>query len=149
MCLCKEQLSCHCHSSLPGSCVGSGSLRESPALPPGAGMTDGHHIWIFTQCWGSNSGPHAGPTPVTFYRTLHVLPPSRRSTCFTEISVTGGQSTWGSPSASSLLSLFRLEPRPARESQLKALDIIHPLLIPCCPTQVLMAAQSPWLPVCL
>lgn len=142
---CKEQLAHHSPFQSPRFLRVSVSLRDSPVSASSARMTGVYHIRNLTWCWGSNLGPHAGPTPATFYKALSVLPASWRSMYFTKVSMTDG-STWGSPSASSLLSFFRLEPRPAHVSQKKALDITHPLLIPQCPIQALTATQSPWLP---
>lgn len=95
MCLCKEQLAQHRHSSLPGSCGAQWAWETPLSQPPSTRMTGVHHIRNLTWCWGSNLGPHAGPTPATFYNALYVLPASWRSTYFTKVSMTGG-STWGS-----------------------------------------------------
>lgn len=148
MCLCKEQLAHHSHSSLPGSCGAQWAWKTPLSQPSSARMTGMHHIWNSTWCWGSNLGPHAGPILAPFYKALYVPSPSWRSMYFTKVSMTDG-STWWSPSASSLLSFFRLELRPAHVSLKKVLDITHLPLIPRCPIQALTATQSPWLSVYL
>lgn len=138
---CKEQLAHHSPFQSPRFLWGSVSLRDSRlSLPvPGWQVCTTFGIWpdaealtwvlMLGQPWWSFTKPSLcfllpeGPCillrsawPMVQHEEALVLLP-----CFL---------------------FFRLEPRPAHVSQKKALDITHPLLIPQCPIQALMATQS-------